>query len=87
MHRAAARATARATEAEAKVRATQVRQSAERTVDLPSGVGLIARDSILSTVRGLATTPGDRTRVERERRSRVTKLVGEAQSRIGSIAP
>ena len=115
----AARATAQATDAETRVRATQVRQLAERTLDVPVGVGLVARDSVVSTVRGLATTFGDRTRMERqiaryerrgasarnrferqveqtrksfergarERRSRVTKLVGEAQRRIGSIAP
>jgi hypothetical protein len=64
--RTAARAAGRASEAEAKVRATQVRQFAERSVDLPVGVGLIARDSLVSTVRGLTTTLGNRARMERE---------------------
>src|SRR5579875_3281054 len=62
----ATEAAARATEAEARVRAGQMRQLAERTVDLPVGVGLVARDTFVSTVRGLATTLGDRARMERE---------------------
>ena len=62
----AAEAASAATAAETRVRATQVRQLAERTVDVPVGVGLVARDSLVSTVRGLASTVGDRSSVERE---------------------
>ena len=62
----AATATLHASEAEAKARTAQVLQFAERTVDVPVGAGLLARDSIVSTVRGLATTFGDRSRMERE---------------------
>jgi hypothetical protein len=64
--RSATGAARDATEAEAKVRATQVRHLAERTVDVPVGVSLVARDNVVSTVRGLATTISDRTHRERE---------------------
>jgi hypothetical protein len=64
--RTAARAAGQASEAEAKVRVAQVRQLAERSVDLPVGVSLVARDSLVSTVRGLTTTLGNRARMERE---------------------
>jgi hypothetical protein len=116
--RTAADAARAATEAEAKVRATQVRHLAERTVDVPVGVGLVARDSVVSTVRGLATTLSDRTHLERElsryerrgerariqletqvrqtrsdlereareRGSRVSRIVSDAQRRLTSLA-
>jgi hypothetical protein len=64
--RTAASAAGSATEAEAKVRASQVRAIAERTVYVPVGAGLLARDNLVSTVRGLASTIGDRTQMERE---------------------
>jgi hypothetical protein len=64
--RTAADAARAATEAEARVRATQLRHIAERTVDVPVGVGLVARDNVVSTVRGLTTTLSDRTHLERE---------------------
>jgi hypothetical protein len=117
--RSAAEATSSATRAETRVRVTQVRQLAERSMNVPVGVGLVARDNLVSTVRGLAGTLSDRGRIERElsryerrgasarnrferqvrrtrtsfergvrhRRSDVTKLMSEAQHRIGSIAP
>jgi hypothetical protein len=119
--RTAAQDAADATAAEAKVRATQVRQLAERTVNVPVGASLVARDNLVSTVRsirGLAENLGDRSTLEREldryerrgasarnrferqvrrtrttferevrqRRAHVTKLVNDAQHRIGSLA-
>ncbi|MGH2907987.1 MAG: hypothetical protein ACRDK8_01665, partial [Solirubrobacteraceae bacterium] len=62
----ATEADATAREAEARVRTHQVRQLAERTVDVQVGAGLLARDSIVASVRGLATTLGDRARMERQ---------------------
>jgi hypothetical protein len=114
--RTAAEAIGSAAEAEARVRSTQVRQLAQRTVDVPVGAGLVARDTLVSTVQGLAETLSQRARMEREleryerrgararnrferrltstrrdveremrqRRSHVTRLVNDAQRRIGS---
>lgn len=64
-HTAAETATD-ATQAETRVLAEQVRQLAQRTVNVPVGAGLIAGDSFVTTVRGIATTLGDRARMERE---------------------
>ena len=61
----AADAAAAATAAEARVRAAQVRVIAERTVDVPVGASLMARDTVVSTVRGIADTIASRAKMER----------------------
>jgi hypothetical protein len=55
-----------ATTAETKLRVTQVQQIAERAVLVPVGASLLARDNLVSTVKGLATKYRTRTSVERE---------------------
>jgi hypothetical protein len=45
---------------------TQVQQVAERVVLVPVGASLLARDNLVSTVKGLTTKFGTRASVERE---------------------
>jgi uncharacterized protein YlxW (UPF0749 family) len=45
---------------------TQVQQIAERAVLVPVGASLLARENLVSTVKGLATKYGTRASVERE---------------------
>ena len=52
--------------AHATTRVGQVQQIAERAVLVPVGAGLVARDNLVSTVRGLATRYRTRAGVERE---------------------
>ncbi len=61
-----AETAASATRAESKVRVNQVQQIAERAVLVPVGASLMARDNLVSTVKGLAGKYGNRTSVERE---------------------
>jgi hypothetical protein len=49
-----------------KTRVEQVQQIAERAVLVPVGVSLVARDDIVSTVRGLTSKYRTRAGVERE---------------------
>jgi hypothetical protein len=64
--RATAGSASSATAAETRLRGTQVQQIAERAVLVPVGAGLLARDNLVSTVKGLATKYGTRDSVERE---------------------
>jgi len=64
--RATAGSASSATAAETRLRVTQVQQIAERAVLVPVGAGLMARDNLVSTVRGLATKYRSRASVERE---------------------
>jgi hypothetical protein len=64
--RATAGAASTATTAETRLRVTQVQQIAERAVLVPVGASLLARDNLVSTVKGLATKYRSRASVERE---------------------
>jgi hypothetical protein len=55
-----------ATSTQPKTRVEQVQQIAERAVLVPVGVGLVARDDIVSTVRGISSKYRTRAGVERE---------------------
>jgi hypothetical protein len=55
-----------ATSAETRLRVTQVQQIAERAVLVPLGAGLLARDNLVSTVKGLSTKYRTRSSVEHE---------------------
>ena len=57
-----------ATTAESKVRLTQAQQIAERAVLVPVGASLVARDNLVSTVKGFATKYRTRASAERELR-------------------
>ena len=57
-----------ATGAESRLRVTQAQQIAERVVLVPVGASLLARDNVVSTVKGLATKYRTRSDVERELR-------------------
>ena len=59
-----AASTARSTQA--KTRAEQVQGLAERAVLVPMGASLLARDNVVSSVKGLATKYRTRTALERE---------------------
>ncbi|MGA2926603.1 MAG: hypothetical protein ABSG43_11515 [Solirubrobacteraceae bacterium] len=63
--RSKGRATA-ATSTQPKTPAQQAQELAERAVLVPVGAGLIARDNLVSTVKGLATKYSTRANVERE---------------------
>ena len=63
-----ARSATSATSAESRVRVTQAQQIAERVVLVPVGASLLARDNVVSTVKGLATKYRTRADVERELR-------------------
>jgi hypothetical protein len=54
------------TSTQPKTRVEQVHELAERAVLVPVGASLIARDDIVSTVKGLATKYRTRSGVERE---------------------
>ena len=58
--------TSYSTSTQPATRARQVQQLAERVVLVPVGASLIARDDIVSTVRGLSTRYRTRAGVERE---------------------
>lgn len=66
--RTTARRATSATTAESRVRATQAQQIAERVVLVPVGASLMARDNVVSTVKGFATKYRTRAGVERELR-------------------
>jgi hypothetical protein len=59
-------ATSYATSTQPKTRVEQVQQIAERAVLVPVGASLIARDDIVSSVRGLSTKYRTRASLERE---------------------
>ena len=61
----AAKATDAAT-AESRVGIVQAQQIAERAVLVPVGAGLVARDNLVSSVKGIATKYRSRASVERE---------------------
>ena len=61
-----ARQASSATAAESRVYITQAQQIAERAVLVPVGASLLARDNLVSTVKGLAGRYRSRAAVERE---------------------
>jgi hypothetical protein len=61
-----ATSTARTAQPEPKTRVEQAQRLAERAVLVQVGASLVARDNLVSTVSGLATTYATRTGIERE---------------------
>ena len=61
-----AQAAGSATAAESRVLLTQAQQIAERAVLVPVGASLVARDNLVSSVKGLRTKVQTRASVERE---------------------
>ena len=59
-------AAATTTSTQPKTPVAQVQELAERVVLVPVGAGLLARDNIVSSVKGLATRYSTRAGVERE---------------------
>src|SRR5436309_3181974 len=60
------RATSRATSTQPQNRVGQAQQLAERAVLVPVGASILARENLVSTVKGFATKYRTRTSLERE---------------------
>lgn len=54
------------TSTQPKTHVQQVQQLAERAILVPVGAGLLARDNLVSTAKGIATKYSNRTSLERE---------------------
>jgi hypothetical protein len=74
-------ATTAAVEAEAKLRVNQVQALAEKVVLVQVGAGLIVRDNVVSTVKGIRETVADPSVVQR-RLNRYEKRGARARNRF-----